>query len=154
MAKRGINFLIYKPKKYSSAVTCILKKIFSFFIPNLSSFLKIHHHIFLYLTTFPSIHQSNRYPLLIFLPIPCFPYLVTILNHIHLVAIPEFSSSEIVIRYSSHSPLPTLSSFSPFATSEPSNLSPILTLDEPPLHHSTSHIQLLSILHHYKKKWF
>ena len=55
-----------------------------YFIPNLFSFLKIHYHIFLYLITFPLIHRFNRYPILIFLPIPCFPYLIIIPNHLHL----------------------------------------------------------------------
>jgi len=57
------------------------------------------------------------------------------------VTIPESSSPKTAIPSTSHSPLPTLSSSSPFATSEPSNPSPILTLDEPPLHRSTHHIQ-------------
>jgi len=57
------------------------------------------------------------------------------------VAIPESSSSKTAIPSSFHSRLPTPSSSSPSATSEPSNLSPILTLDEPPLRCSTRHIQ-------------
>ena len=99
MAKRGIQFLIYKPKKYPSIVTYIFKKIFPLFIPNLFNFLKIHHHIFLYLATFPSIHRFNRYPLLIFLSISRFIYLITIPHHLHLPLMSLFQNPHPINRH-------------------------------------------------------
>ena len=60
------------------------------------------------------------------------------------VAIPESSSPETTIPSSYHSPLPTSSSSSPSATSKPSHLSPILTLDEPPLRRS---LVIFNLLH-------
>jgi len=139
MDKKGIKIFIYKPKKYPSAVTYIFHfHSISFLFPqNSSPYFPLPHNIsfdtLIQLISSPDFSPNSTLPLL--------DHNLESHTPSSDVTIPESSSPETTIPSSSHSSLPTLSSSSPSVTLEPSNPSPISTLDEPPLHRSTRHIQ-------------